>query len=255
MSFSHDLLIEAPWHERLYEPVYRVKDAARYSGVHPTAVATWLRRGNPAWSDRARGLPLSYLELVEVAFATHFRRNGVPFALIRQARTDIARHFGSSHPFADANFRTDGYRILTDYPALGNGPHLAVGGVEIRTIVASRAWFSDAPELADDGSLDSRSIDLDAGVWFDLIEEKSSEFDYDFGLALTWHPRGRRSSVTIDPRMSFGDPAVSGIPTWTIKGRWEAGESLDALRYDYRLPGRVVEDALRFEGIDFDSVD
>ena len=250
MSLSNDIEVEAPWFNRLLQPVYRVKDAARYSGVHSAAVARWLHRGAPTWWDRAPGLPLSYLELVDVAFATYFRSMGVPFDIIRNARQNVARHFDSSHPFAEIRFKNDGYRVLLDYPIREIEPYSSVDEVEFRRIPAR--VFS-LPDTIVSRAPDSYSPVTEPGVWFDLIEEKSSEFDYELGLALTWHPVGKDSSVTIDPRMSFGDPAVGGIPTWVIKGRWEAGESLDVLGYDYGLPGKALEDALRFEGVDFDS--
>ena len=253
MPLSNDIQVQVPWYERLFEPVYRVKDAARYSGSHSAAVARWLRRGDPEWWDRAPGLPLSYLELVEVAFATYFRRMGVPFHMIRNARRGFARRFGSSHPFAEISLKTDGHRVLMDYPLRELESYPIVREVAFRALPlrALRAPAIPATFVPQDANSDPPVTE--SGVWFDLIEEKSSEFDYEFGLALTWHPVGKDSSVTIDPRMSFGDPAVGGVPTWVIKGRWEAGESLDVLRYDYGLSGEAVEDALRFEGVDFSS--
>ena len=188
-----------------------------------------------------------------MAFATYFRRMGVPFDMIRNARRNVANHFGSNHPFAEISFKTDGHRVLMDnsrsederFPVVHN---LEIDLLAVNTILISAGPGPSIPELAaSDPSV------TDSGVWADLIEEKSSEFDYEFGLALTWHLGGRSSSVSIDPRMSFGYPAVAGIPTWVLKGRWDAGETLDVLCYDYGLPGKAVEDALRFEGVDFDS--
>ena len=253
MSILDNVVVEAPWYNRLFEPAYLVKDAARYSGAHSAAVARWLRRGDLAWWDRARGLPLSYLELVEVAFATYFRSRGVPFGRIREARQDMARDLDSRHPFAEVKFRTDGYHFLVGYPQHEIGRRSMIRMLDSEQ-VSSRLFrvptgaegiapAFDAPDAAA----------TDSGVWSELIEEKSSEFDYEFGLVLTWHPAGRGSSVTIDPRMSFGDPSVSGVATWVIKGRREAGESLEFIQSDYGLPGRALEDALRFEGIDLES--
>ena len=253
MSIADNLRIEAPWYERLHEPVYRVRDAARYSGVHPSAVARWLHRGDPAWCGRAAGLPLSYLELADVAFATYFRRMGVPFDMIRNARRNVANHFGSNHPFAEISFKTDGHRVLMDSPRSEDERFPTVHNLEIDLLAVNTILISAGPGPSIPEAAASDPSVTDSGVWADLIEEKSSEFDYEFGLALTWHLGGRSSSVSIDPRMSFGDPAVAGIPTWVLKGRWDAGETLDVLSYDYGLPGKAVEDALRFEGVDFDS--
>ena len=252
MPLSTDVEMQAPWYDRLFQPVYRVKDAARYTGVHSVAVARWLRRGDSAWWDRERGLPLSYLELVEVAFATHFRSRGVPFDLIRNARQDVARHFGSSHPFAEVRFKNDGYRVLSDYYSRESERVELIDTLWVRRTHTAIVNIGDVSGPLDPSPVAEDSPGTESGVWFDLIEEKSSEFDYDFGLALTWYPEGKSSSVTIDPRMSFGDPAVGGISTWVIKGRWEAGESLEVLEDDYGLPGKALEDALRFEGVDVD---
>ena len=251
MSILDNVVVEAPWYNRLLEPVYLVKDAARYSGAHSAAVARWLRRGDPAWWDRAPGLPLSYLEMVEVAFATYFRSRGVPFGRIREARQDMARHLDSRHPFAEVKFKTDGYRVLVGYPQHEIGPYSTVEVVELDRMSSRFFRVPTGAEGIDPAFEIPGPAATDSGVWLELIEEKSSEFDYEFGLALTWHPAGRGSSVTIDPRMSFGDPSVSGVPTWVIKGRWEAGESLEFIQADYGLPGRALEDALHFEGIDF----
>ena len=91
------------------------------------------------------GLPLSYLELVEVAFATYFRRMGIPFDKIRNARQDMARHFGSSHPFAEIRFKTDGYHVLLDYPPRETEPYSIVKVVELSGMSARvfRAYDSE----------------------------------------------------------------------------------------------------------------
>ena len=261
-SLSH-LEKKVPWYDRLFEPMYQVKDAARYSGSHPAAIARWIRHGDPRWRNRARGLPLSYLELIDAAFATYFRRSGIPFGMIRSARRNLANHFKSNHPFAEIGFKTDGPRILMDAPLIdpeattipedaiwNSAPAHTLDFHVIRIPFVIEIGHSDPP-IADliESSLPSAST----AVWFDLITEKSSEFDYEYDLALTWHPVGQSSSVVIDPRISFGVPAVVGVPTWVIKGRWIAGESLEDICDDYGLAEHIVWDALDFEGIDLQS--
>jgi uncharacterized protein (DUF433 family) len=59
--------------------------------------------------------------------------------------------------------------------------------------------------------------------------------------------------VVIDPRISFGAPVVSGIPTWVVKGRWEAGENIFDIREDFGLDENDIRHALTFEGIQIEQ--
>ena len=85
------------------------------------------------------------------------------------------------------------------------------------------------------------------------MSERFHQFDYDCGIALVWHLDSGRSPVVIDPRVSFGAPSVSGVPTWTLKGRWDAGESVAEIREDFGLSEEEVDFGLRFEGVDLDD--
>jgi uncharacterized protein (DUF433 family) len=90
-------------------------------------------------------------------------------------------------------------------------------------------------------------------AWGQMMSIKFAEFDYEaLGqemLALKWHPAGRDSKVVIDPRVSFGAPTVNGVPTWSLKGRYEAGESLEDIIEDFQISKDDALDALNFEGI------
>ncbi len=81
------------------------------------------------------------------------------------------------------------------------------------------------------------------------MEDRLAEFDYEFDLALKWHAAGRQSLVLVDPRVAYGAPMVSGVPTWVLSGRWDAGESLEDMTEDFPgLSEAAITDALRFEG-------
>jgi uncharacterized protein (DUF433 family) len=86
-------------------------------------------------------------------------------------------------------------------------------------------------------------------AWADIIG-RLQEFEYEHDLAVRWHVAGLDSPVLIDPRIQFGAPTVSGVPTWVFKGRWEAGESLDEIADDFSVPNSDVVAALEFEGVD-----
>jgi uncharacterized protein (DUF433 family) len=110
----------------------------------------------------------------------------------------------------------------------------------------------DLRQLDDDQSIDSLIVgDADGQIaWQEMVSERFAQFDYEQGLALIWHVRGRQNLVVIDPRISFGAPTVNGIPTWVLKGRWNAGEDIDAIQDDFHLDRRYIRAGLRFEGID-----
>ena len=85
-----------------------------------------------------------------------------------------------------------------------------------------------------------------------MMEDRLLEFDYDleYELALQWFAAGRHSQVIIDPRVSYGAPMVKGIPTWALKGRWVAGESISDIQEDFNLDENEIVDGLRFEGVE-----
>ena len=89
-------------------------------------------------------------------------------------------------------------------------------------------------------------------AWMPLMSDRFAQFEYEDeqGFAIIWHVAGIDSRVIIDPRVSFGAPTISGIPTWAIKGRYDAGESLDDIQENFGLTQEHVIEALRFEGIE-----
>jgi len=218
-------LPKQPWTRRLYLPAYAVAEAARYAGTPPNTVAYWHYWGGglgPLLPGKERGKPLTYFQLIEVAFVATFRRLGVSLQRIRKARDYLGTHFDSEYPFADFRLQTEGHHILLDLRQIEDDAELG------------RLVFADV--AGQEG-------------WQPLVGERFAEFDYEYGVALVWHVAGRSSPVLIDPRVSFGAPTVRGIPTWVIKGRWEAQEGIDEIVEDFRLEQEEVKGALRFEGI------
>ena len=150
-----------PWFRRLYVPSYRVTDAARYCDTHTNTVAAWHYREDALLPGHERRKPLSYLELVEVAFVAFFRRMEISMPRIRKARDYVAQTFTAEYPFAEYSFMTEGMHVLLDYNQFDPNPAFD------SLIVADRH-----------GQMG----------WSKLLGDKFAEFDYEYELALRWHP-------------------------------------------------------------------
>lgn len=217
----------------MYLPAYHVVVAAHYAGASSQAVARWHSlSGNlqPALGSRQAGSPLSYLELVEVAFVVTFRNLGVSLQRIRAARPYAATTFNVEFPFAELDWQNHGASLLLDYanvdPADGEA-------IEERAIIADR-----------NGQMG----------WSTLIQERFLQFDYEnFDFVVGWYPVGRESHVKIDPRIAFGAPTVEGLPTWIAKGRWQASETPEEIAEDFGVTVESVRSALAFEGVDVEA--
>ncbi len=220
-----DRTMPEPWRRRLYLPAYPVSAAARYAHAPVGTVSYWhysTSRLGPALPGKEKRVPLSYLQLIEVAFVATFRNLGLSLQKIRKAREYAAQTLQAEFPFAELRWRTEGLNLLL---------HLQ--------------------DFEPDNRLDALIVANSAGqtAWAPLIGDRFLEFDYEHGLAITWHVAGRSSPVLIDPRISYGSPMVGGVPTWALKGRSLAGESIREIAADFGLPEPDVRAALTFEGI------
>lgn len=224
MPATAQLPLRESWRRRLYLPAYSVADAARYARTQRQTVAYWHygSRLAPALPGKQPRKPLSYLQLVEVAFVATFRKLGVSLQRIRKARDYLSQTFSSEFPFAELRLQTEGRHVLLDLL-----------------------------QIEPDAQLDHLIVADASGqiAWQPLIGERFAEFDYEEGLALIWHVAGRGSPILIDPRISFGAPTIRGLPTWVLKGRRIAGESVKELQDDFVLSQEDILQALAFEGI------
>jgi uncharacterized protein (DUF433 family) len=178
-------------------------------------------------ASRDEGAALSYLQLIELGVVAAMRKAGVSLNKIRQAREYLAKQLGSQFPFAQYKFKTDGKKLFMDYGQ--------VMGPRDRDKLLS---------LNEHGQL----------AWNEIIGRRLREFEYDddLGTVLRWRVAGENSPIWIDPRIAFGAPQVSGVPTRVLRERWNSGESVDDIADDYELEGRDVAAALRFENVEVD---
>ena len=219
---------------RLYLPAYGVGEAAQLAGIHRTTVSRWFyagssrpgRRCGRVLADKDQGCPLSYLQLVEVAFVATLRNMGVQLSRIRVARDYLRKIFDVEYPFAMRRLKTDGARILIDLRA------------------EEGQWIN---RLLVEASAHGQII------WAEPILDRIEEFDWDDvrQLAMRWFPRGRNARLVVDPQIQFGAPILrdSAVPTLVVKGRFEAGESMKEIEEDFGIDEAAIREALVFEGI------
>ncbi|HUK59708.1 MAG TPA: DUF433 domain-containing protein [Stellaceae bacterium] len=223
-------LPDQPWRRRLFLPAYMVSEAARYARVSSQTVADWHRAGGRkavTLSNKEKRAALSYMQLIEVAVVAAFREAGVALEQIRIAREYVHKTLQSEHPFAEYRFKKEGKRLLLDYEQVEGK--------------AGRGKYLDATQ---GGQL----------VWEQFVSPRLQEFVYEAGgVAMRWHVAGPKSPIIIDPRISFGAPAVDSVPTWVIKGRWEAGESIPDIAADFGIKRNDIKKALAFEEVEIDA--
>lgn len=213
-----------PWKRRLYLPSYTLAESAHYVRTTPQLLANWFYYAGevgPALPGKEKRRPLSYLQLIEAAFVATMRKK-LSLQKIRKAREYARQTFHVEFPFAELRWKTEGTHLL----------------VNLR-------------DVEGDGDIDSLIAGDKGGQegWESVMAERFEEFDYESGLALTWHVRGKDCPITIDPRFSFGAPRIGGLPTWVIKGRWEAQETIPEIQEDFGLAPESIRYALEFEGI------
>jgi uncharacterized protein (DUF433 family) len=203
-------------------PNYQIGEAAKYAHISAQTVAAWHKDSEDqrTLSFKDSRAALSYMQLIEVAVVAAFRRAGVALKDIRKARAYAKQELRAEFPFSEYHFKTDGKNLLIGYEQLegkkGRG----------KLLTANKH-----------GQL----------AWGEIVKTLEA-FDYDKNVAIRWRVDGDGSPVIIDPRISFGAPTVSGTPTWVIRGRWEAGESIEDIAEDFGLKKPEVKKALAFEG-------
>lgn len=213
--------LDEPWRRRLLLPAYQIAEAAKYADIAPQTVAAWHLIEAKLLKQREVRSALSYMQLIEVAVVAAFRKAGVSMPRIRKARRWAAHELKSEYPFAQYEFKE-------------NAKHL----------------YLDAQQV--DDLKDNTVVQADAGgqLEWESVIGRLREFEYEAGgIALRWRVAGEGSPIIIDPRVSFGAPAIKGIATWVLRGRYEAGESDSDIADDFGLERDEVRAALKFEGV------
>jgi uncharacterized protein (DUF433 family) len=165
---------------------------------------------------------LSFTNLVEIHVLRAIRKlHKIQLDKVRSALDFIDEEFKVSHPLAHELFRTNGVDLFIErYGSLVN------------------ASERGQTELKDSFNAHLERIELD-----------------DKGLAIKIYPftRSREEdsprAVVIDPRIAFGRLVIvdTGIATSVVAERYQAGDSILDLAYDYDCDSLMIEEAIRCE--------
>jgi uncharacterized protein (DUF433 family) len=187
---------------------YTLQDAARLLRIDSDRrVRSWLQgyrgRAEPIvkrdYEPVGGKQSLSFLDLMEIRFLEHFRKQDVPLQTLRRALENARKEMSVRHPFA----------LLPS----------------IKFVTDRRKVFGHAAQETGD----TKTWDLVTNQYemYDAIEEvlaKGVDFDPVSGLAESFRPLPEYQSVIVHPRMAFGRPVVGDrhIPASALFRMWKA---------------------------------
>ena len=215
-------------------PSYGMIEAAHYLRIPKSTITYWVL-GRPSPQDSKDRVPkpiiqrpspqsslLSFINLVELHVLDGLRRGfKIPLSKIRKALTYLMRTFPSPHPLVDRDFETDGLNVFIS---------------ELGQLIS----------ITEEGQLAIRECVKD---YLHRVERDPSGFPirlYPFTMNT---PDSAPKSIVIDPRVSYGRPALVriGVATSIIAERLWAGESSKDLLRDYGLTQKELDEAIRCE--------
>jgi uncharacterized protein (DUF433 family) len=211
---------------------YTLSEAARLLRIeNPKRLSRWLapsegrepiiRRQYP---KLAREHEIGFLDLLEIRFVEHFRRQKISLQSLRVAARNARRELKVAHPFATSNvkFQSDRREI----------------------------FLETAKEIDDRVFLNLMTNQVEI---YEVIEQtlaRDLEFDVG-GFAKLWRPAPDRCpTVEISPLYAFGRPVVQArkVPTIALFKMWRAeGGSYEAAADWFEVPNEQVREAVEFE--------
>lgn len=208
--------------------IYSYADVDRLVGLRTGTARRWLEgytrqgrdyapvlRPDPTGSDE-----VTWGEMVEARLLAEFRDRNVPVHRLRPAVERLREAWGR-------------------YPLAHARPFLDVEGRELVQVVQQEVGLDRELQLVvvRDGQL----------VLTDAAQRFSTAVVYEQEVAQSMRPDARTPQVVMDPRRSFGQPAVRNVRTDSLAEDYRAGTSREELSDLYDLELEQVDAAIRFE--------
>jgi len=212
--------------DRRLMAAYSIAETAHYLGVPPATVRYWATgSGTHDGVISVAGVNpvlLSFINLVELHVLTAMRRqHGVRLPKIRAALDFVSKDSDGAHPLVEHDFETDGVDLFVQH-------------------------FGELVNASRNGQMALKQ----------LIESALQRVERDdSGIPIRLYPYTRSLKkespriIMIDPEISGGRPVIegTGIAIDAIAERFDAGESIGDLAYDYDCEREFIEEAIRYE--------
>ncbi len=158
--------------------------------------------------------------MVEARLLAEFRSRRVPVQRLRPAIVELRHEFGR-YPLAQAR------------------PLLDVEGRELVRVVQEQVGLERPLQLVvvRNGQL----------MLVEAAERFRSAVEYDGDIVGRLRPNPRTPDVVMDPRRSFGQPAIRNVRTDSLAEDFRAGTSRADIAELYDLSPEQVDEAIRFE--------
>lgn len=202
--------------------VARYLKASQHGGViYPVSsskMIRWIRKGvaSPDLVEvSGRELLIGFEDLVSMRVIAALRAAGVGWRAIREAEQWLRNETDSPRPFATETLWTGQRQIF----------------IEWRKQLVS---VSTSGQAAFDFLLEY------------LMPVHGLQFNQETRIAMSWEPA---PNVVLEPQVQFGAPCIKGtrIPTRTVAGMIEAGDSVQYVASSYDQPIDVIEEACEWE--------
>jgi uncharacterized protein (DUF433 family) len=208
-------------------PMYWLNDVALFTGVPASTVKRWTGQIGTAapiifapseeLQQRDNELRLSFANLLEVHILDALRKENIPIARIKTGLEYLAGAIGTSakHPLLSQPFYT--------VPGMRD---MFVQTVEGTPLNVSR---HGQPALGE------------------ILNAHLKRIKWDKNGPISLMPM-RTDRVVISLHVAGGQPVVrdTGVLASMLAGRWNAGDSIDELAEDYKLPEADVREAVRY---------
>jgi uncharacterized protein (DUF433 family) len=213
---------------------YTVKEAARLLNMPNAAViAAWLKgrrdKGTPVihrqYEPIGKIQELGFLDLIEVRFIEHFRKQGYSLQSLRKAAETARQELSCEHPFA-----LYGAKFVAERKNIFLAVAKEAGDTKLLNLVTKQYAMYQVLE--------------------DVLSRGLS-FDPTSGLATRWKPRDREfPRVVVDPTIAYGQPSLEivRVPTDAIFSSWKAENGNYAAVADwFEIDESFAREAVEFE--------
>jgi uncharacterized protein (DUF433 family) len=214
---------------------YTVREAARLLNISNSAVISgWVkgRSGRGAgpvitrqYQPIGRVQELGFLDLIEVRFIEHFRKQGYSLQSLRTAAETARAELVCEHPFA-----LYGLKFVAERKNIFLKVAKDIGDAKLLNLVTKQyAMYGILEDV------------LSRGLTFDPTK----------GLATRWRPRDKEfPGIIIDPTIAYGHPVLetSRVPTDAIFSTWKAEDGDYGVVADwFEIEKKQAQEAVEFE--------